>query len=567
MDYMWRVLLLLVFAWLMSAPDALLAAENWVKFASGPFEVWTDGSTRIAREDLVRLEEFRHAVGQIVGDQDLQSPQPIRVLVFKDAKGWATPTPVAQGRDTYAIVLDGKIIPGPAIFGELTRLFLNANTNRMPAAFERGLVAFCSTLQVTGIRITAGTPPALAGAAPDLDWARIHLLVVDPEYYGKLRVLLYNLRKGVEPDAAYRNAFGKSAAEIEAQAKAHLAAGNFTTTTLSSQPLSPNDFTERPVSESDARLARADLLAGGQSAAEYEALIRDHTKVAEAEEGLGLLSLRAHQSAEAKRHLEAAMMAGSTSARCYVEYAKLEQDNDKATQALLRAAGINPKLDEPFALMAARDTDPAKRLSHWKAAAERNPRNASYWQALAEEYLAIHNFEEAAKAWDQAAQAATDPAERDRMRQARAAIEQQRLDFEDAQRRREAADLEKLKQQARAEVHALEEKYREPQAAGTARPADKPVPWWNGPNPSGKLNGSLKQVDCLGARTRLVVEGDDHKTTKLLISDPSKVAIIGGGTQTLGCGAQKARRVTIEYFPKIDSRSATAGEVATIEFQ
>jgi hypothetical protein len=413
-------------------------------------------------------------------------------------------------------------------------------------------------LHVNGIRITAGAPPP----KPDLDWARIHLLVADPEYYGKLRVLLYNLRKGVADDPAYRNAFGKSAAEIEAQTKAHFAAGNVPTTTLSSRPMSPNDFAERQVSDTDARLARADLLAGSQSAAEYETLLRDHVKVAEAEEGLGLLALREQHRDEARKHFEAATMAGSSSARCYIEYAKLEPDDEKATQALLKAAGINSKLDEPFALMASRDTDPAKRLVHWKAAAERNPRNASYWRALAEGYLADNNFAEAAKAWGQGAQAATDPAERARMLQARASIEQQRLDFEEAKRRKEAADVEKLKQQAQADLHALEEKYRDPGAK-----QEKPVPWSDFPRPSGKVIGILKQVDCLGTKTRVVVEGDDRKIAKLLLTDPGKVAIIGGSEQTLNCGPQKARRVTIEYFPKNDSRLATAGEIATIEFQ
>jgi tetratricopeptide (TPR) repeat protein len=541
-------------------PALLKAGDRWMKFASGPFELWTNGSTRAAREDLVRFEEFRNALGQLVGEQDLQTPQTVRILVFKDANGWMTDRPIVQGRAAYYIVLDEKSVPGAAIITELTRLFLDTNTARMPAAFEHGLIEFCSTLQVTGIRITAGAP--LKGAAPDMDWARIHLLVTDPEYFGKLRVLLYNLRKGVDEDAAYRNAFGKPPAEIEAQAKAHLVAGNFQTTELSSLPMSPNDFTQREVSDADARLARADMLSRSQSAAEYEALIRNHEKVAEAEEGLGLLSLRAQQPTEAKRHFEAAVMAGTASARCYIEYAKLEPDNEKAVQALLHAAGINPKLDEPFALMAARDTDPAKRLAHWKAAADRNPRNASYWQHLAEAYLANHDFAQAAKAWDQAAQAATDPAERERMRQARAAIEQQRLEFADEQRRKEAEELEQLKQQARAEVHALEEKYREPGTPSN----QKPVPWWNGPRPSGKVSGLLKQVDCLGARLRLVIDGEDHKAVKLLITDMQKVAIADGGTLTFGCGAQKPRRVTIEYFPKVDSRLATAGEVATIEF-
>src|SRR5215471_541178 len=306
-------------------PCLLVAEDHWVKFVSGPFEVWTDAGGRAAREDLVRLEEFRHALGQIVGEQDLQTPEPVRILVFKNAKGWTTSEPLVRGRAGYAVVLDEKTAPGPPLFEELMRLFLDTNTGRMPASFEHGLIEFFSTLEITGIHITAGAPPP----HPDLDWARVHLLVADPEYYGKLRVLLYNLRKGVDADPAYRNAFGKTAAEIEVQARQHLAAGNFQTASLSSRPLSEHDFTERQVSETEARLARADLLGGNQSAAEYQALIRDRAKVAEAEEGLGLLALREQIRDEAKRHFSAAMAAGSSSPRCYIEYAKLESDNEK----------------------------------------------------------------------------------------------------------------------------------------------------------------------------------------------------------------------------------------------
>ena len=542
---------------LLALVPALLAADDhWVKFVSGPFELFTDAGGHPGRDTLLRLEQFRYALGKLVGESDLQSPLPVRVFVLKNAKTWTAATPVSEGRATYNIVLDEKTPPGPAIYTELTKLFLAANTGRMPAGFEHGLIAFFSTIQVTGIRITAGAPPP----QPDLDWARIHLLVTDPEYFGKLGVLLYNLRKGVDPDPAYRNAFGKSAAEVETQAKHHLAAGNFQTASLPNRAMSERDFEERQVSDADARLARADLLAGSQSAAEYNALIRDQTKVAEAEEGLGILALRAQKKDEARTHFAAAMQAGSKSARCYIEYAKLEPDNDKATQALLHAAGINSKLDEPFALMAARDTDPLKRLAHWKAAAERNPRNASYWQGLAESYLEQRDFEDAAKAWTQGEQAATDPAVRERMRQARMQIEQQRLDYEDAQRRKEADDLEKLKQQAQANLHALEDKYKEDTGA-------KPVPWWDGPKPSGKVSGTLQRVDCLGKQARLVIEGADHKITRLLMPDPKTIVLQGGGDQSLGCGTQKARSVTVEYFPKTNARLATAGEVAIIEFQ
>jgi tetratricopeptide (TPR) repeat protein len=544
-------------------PAILAADDHWVKFTSGPFEVFTDAGPRAGRETMVRFLEFRHAVGQILGENELQTPLPVRILVFKNAREWNSMGPISEGRAQYNIVLQEKSAPSTAINSELAQLFLKANTAQMPPAFERGLVAFFSTTEINGIQITVGAPPP----KPDEDWARIHLLVTSPEYFGKIRVLMANLRRGVDEEPAYRNAFGKTPAEIEFHVKQHFASGKFPTTTLSSRPLSERDFPERAVSDADARLARGDLLAGKASAAEYQTLLKDGAKIPEAEEGLGLLALYSGAKDEARQHFSRSIEAGSSSARAFIEYAKLEPDNEKAAQALLKAAGINPKLDEPFALMAQRDTDARKRLAHWKAAAERNPRNASYWQSLAEAYLADHNYSEAAKAWKQGEQAATDPAVRERMHAARVSIEQQRLDYEADEKKRaadeEARDLERLKAQARAEVKALESKYNK----GTAKSDAPVVPWWDGPKPDKRAAGTLKQIDCLGKQARLTMQTDDGATVKLLVPDPGKITVINGNEQSLACGGQKARRVTIEYWTKSNPRLGTAGEVATIEFQ
>ena len=40
----------------------------------------------------------------------------------------------------------------------------------------------------------------------NLDWARMHMLTVLPDYYGKLRVAVHNLEQGVEAEPALRNA-------------------------------------------------------------------------------------------------------------------------------------------------------------------------------------------------------------------------------------------------------------------------------------------------------------------------------------------------------------------------
>ena len=553
-----RLLLLSIIPWLLAADD------HWVKFTRGPLEVMTDAGARVGRETMVRFEQFRAALGQIVGEDDLQTPLPLRIFVFKNARGWTSAAPLTEGRDHFCIVLGEKSAVTPEIYSALTGLFLKSNTAQMPPAFERGLIAFFSTFEVTGIRITAGKPPA----QPDLDWARIHLMVVDPDYYGKIRVLLYNLRHGVADDPAYRNAFGKSAAEVEAAAKQHFAAGNFQTTRLPSRPMAEGDFPERQVSAADIGLARGDLLAGAPSADEYRKLLAGHEKIPEAEEGLGLLALAERRTGEAREDFEAAVEAHSTSARCYIEYAKLEPDRDKAEDALLKAAGINPKLAEPFALMAARDTDPRKRLMHWKSATERDPRNTAYWKALAETYLDENNYGEAGKAWRGGEQAATDPAEREKFHRARMLVEQQRLDHEEVEKRREAEEkareIDRLKTEARAELHKAEARFSD----GTPVGADKAVPWWDGPKPAGSVNGTLKQVDCLPRQqARLYIEDAAHKIVKLLVADPSKVVYAGNGEVSLGCGVQKARRVTVAYFPKANARLATAGEVATIDFQ
>jgi hypothetical protein len=191
---------------LLSAIPGLLAAEgHWVKFTSGPFEVLTDAGDRAGREALVRFEEFRHALSVVAGEQNLETPLPVRILVFKNAKGWSSATPMTEGRDRYAIPLAENTPSPPAVFGQLGRLFLESSTSRMPASFEHGLIEFFSTLEVKDIHITAGQPPQ----RPNLDWARVHMLAVSPEYSSKLRVFLYNLRQGADLDPASRRSIWK----------------------------------------------------------------------------------------------------------------------------------------------------------------------------------------------------------------------------------------------------------------------------------------------------------------------------------------------------------------------
>ena len=310
------------------------------------------------------------------------------------------------------------------MFARLTQLFLDANTARMPERLERGLVALFSTIQVNGIRITLGEPPS----HPDMDWARVHLLAVDPEYYGKLRVLTYNLRKGVDEDAAFRNAFGKSPEQIELEAQAHLAAravsGHLD---FAAAHESAWIFRRGPWMPTAAQLAIADLLLGDQS--------RDHLPGADRAKRARAGSLgrpRHAGAARPSRPMKRARISrppwkpARRAPECYMEYARLEPDNAKALAAL--RAGRQDQSQTGGAAFSdgpARKPIQPKRIQELKLAAKLDARNLAYWEALAEAYLDAHDYPQAAQAWKSAEQAATTPGDRARM-------QRQRLEVEDA---------------------------------------------------------------------------------------------------------------------------------------
>ena len=152
-----------------------------------------------------------------------------------------------MGRDSW--IAQGTAV-SPGWLRDCGRIFLDSNTGRMPRDVEEGLLALFSTLEIHGTRVTLGAPPP----QPTPAWARMHLLAVNPEYSGKLRVLLANLSQGMEEEPAYRNAFGKGPAEIAKEADVP------GTIALSGRAIDPDfSFPARSVEPSLARVVLADL--------------------------------------------------------------------------------------------------------------------------------------------------------------------------------------------------------------------------------------------------------------------------------------------------------------------
>jgi len=194
----------------------------------------------------VRFQEFRHALGQLVGEPDLQTPSRPHPG-FKNARGWTSPRPSPKAA-TLRIVLQDKspvAPPSTPTHAPPPEIQYRPDAARLRARPPRIL----STFEVKESASRRRSP-----AQPDLDWARIHVLVVIPNTSASSRAALQSpqgCRRGARIPQLHR----KSRADIEAQAVRHLAAGNFQTTSLSSLPMADSDFPEKPVSDIDIRLA------------------------------------------------------------------------------------------------------------------------------------------------------------------------------------------------------------------------------------------------------------------------------------------------------------------------
>ena len=539
-----------------------MAGERWERYASGPFEVITDGAHREARTLLNVLEQYRHGLGAVAGLDDLFPVWPVRITLRRDSRTPVSGGP-AMGRDAWVATLPARAEMPRRWLTDVGRILLDSCPGRMPAAIEDGLLAVFSTLDVDGTRVTLGALPPERERTRD--WARMHLLTVRPEYSGTVRVMLSNLRQGIDPEPAFRNAFGKSPAEIDKEVDAHIASGAALNRSLSGRALNPErDFRASPAGASLAAVLAADLLladpageAGAQAA--YAAVLKANPDWAEAHEGLGILALRRGDRAAARRHFERAVALGSRNARAHLE-----------TGAFEEASRLNPRWAEPHARRAAVEKDPGKKTQALETAARLAPREAAHWQALARWQLEQKRFPEASRSWLRAEHAAAGEAERRAVHAARMAIEQERIGAEAAERRRIALEkereIQKLKDEAAARIREAEA--RANQAAGTRPFEGKVEPWWTDENaPDSKAAGTLERVDCLGSQLRLAVRTPSGMV-QLLVRDPARVVIEGGGQRTLACGPQKPPRpVVVEYRKQAGARTATAGEVSSIEFR
>lgn len=547
--------------------STVVAEDRWIIMTSGPFEIYSGAGEKPARQILNELEQFREGFGNTIGHKDLKLTWPLRVLIYKRQ----TPVPagrIALGRDAYmAALTDKDPSMSPEMKKQLARLLLDQNTNRLPENIESGLIELFSTLQIDGTHLTLGAP--VPQNERTRDWARMQMLNVDPAYSGRARVMINILEQSPDMDAACHNAFEKKPAEIEKQLDAYMSAGTYGTTTLSGRAISPTrDFHAQPLESDASRLARADLLLASN---QLEPARAEYAQIhgPEGSEGLGLIALKQGNKDEARKQLSSATKAGSKSAQAWLQLALLESDAANSRFDLHHAADANPNWGEPWRQLANYDPNPAQKVADLKKATVLDRRNSEYWEELAKVATKANMFTDAAKAWSGAERAAANDKERDSIRAMRLEVEKERADYEEAQRKAaaeaQARELARVKQETMDQIHAAEDAARkELNPHGEAVP--KATVWMDELNGDGKIEGTFERLECTGKLSRLVIQSDDGKLTRLAVRDMSHVGVSGGETK-IACGVQKpAKRVSVQYVAKPDKRLGTIGDVTIIEF-
>jgi hypothetical protein len=509
---------------LLALSAAFLQAEKWTIYRQGPFAVATDNGRDEAQAALNTLVQLHHTLSEKFG-KDLSPMWPLTVV---HKKGDAAISEIRLARETYLLKAPPGDLPRQSLRA-VAELLIRENTARMNPEIEQGVAQVFATLSTDGPRVTLGAPPP--PAERDLPWARMHLLLTDPRYSGKSRVLLSNVGTGVESEASWKNTVGMLRNEFDAEAKKYLAAAIFETTPLN---VNPSRFRGEEMEEPEWRLLRAD--AAGTEAA-YREVLKKFPDLLPAKEGLALLTGKPLKEAQGAR--------------------ALAQINTK--EALEKAWRLNPRWPQPHEQLAALEEKQSDKAQRFRKAAELAPREVRLWSAAAEAFEAVELYTEASKMWLSAERAAATQAERDRLRDVRLASGAKRADAEEAERRRiaeaERQELARIKNEALERIRAAEAKTR-------TGPDEKPkevVEWWDGPKPDAKAAGQLLRVDCLaGGALRIALRLDDKTSKTLRIPDPARIVVTGGNAK-LGCGPQTPpKRVTVEYF--------NSGEVASLTF-
>ncbi len=148
-------------------------AQEWVTVRSPHFVVSTDAGEKRCREVAVRFEQLRLVFEKLLSNEKLNSPLPLQILGFRNAKGFSQIAPLRNGKpdpglvgvfqtggDMNFIALDLSTEAGfPVVFHEYTHSVLHANFRHLPLWFDEGVARYYETAKLVNGRAQIGATP------------------------------------------------------------------------------------------------------------------------------------------------------------------------------------------------------------------------------------------------------------------------------------------------------------------------------------------------------------------------------------------------------------------------
>jgi tetratricopeptide (TPR) repeat protein len=345
------------------------AEEKWHEASSENFVLVTNASEERAESILLNLERFRFALGRVLPEVHRQTEGRTRVYGFRDFESLEPFLPASKSRESKVlgyfrrgegenvIVIDltgGTPAFERILFHEYIHLVLSLSRRDLPLWFEEGLSEFYAGARLDDEGAEVGVSDdrhlALLSRLPlmpieellraegkgDSDalfyaqsWALVHYLLVEaPEGRERLARFLGLEGSGVDPVAAFRDAFREEPREVEEALAKYLRRGRWSGIRVEFPPLSPaGGASSRRLSMAEVQERWGELFLATARLREarmcLEEAVRLDPALGTAWEALALLELDEGEPAQAKIHLKKAIDLDSASASGLYRYAQI----------------------------------------------------------------------------------------------------------------------------------------------------------------------------------------------------------------------------------------------------
>jgi tetratricopeptide (TPR) repeat protein len=453
--------------------SAFAAPDQWVEVRSSHFALTTNAGEKQGRHVVDQLERMRWVFGVLFPKFNADPPEPIRVFAAKNGKTFQSVIPQAylskgalnlagyflnaQDRNYILLRLDAEQEnPFATIYHEYTHLVFRSAGEWMPLWFNEGIAEFFQNTVVRDKNVELGKPSAddilylrqakliplpilfkVDASSPyyheedkgsvfySESWALMHYLQVSDKEKGthRLQDYLQLMIQHEDSAVAAEKAFG-NLKQLQSALESYIQSGDYKQFVLNSAaaPIDESSYTVKPLTQTDADVERADILACVQREQDARALIGEVLKAdpnnVAARETMGYIEFRAGNHEVARKWFGEAVKLDSQSylANYYYAAMSIGADEDGSVESSLQTAiKLNPNFAPSYDRLAGIwIRKPEKRneaLAMSIKAVRLDPGNLYFRMNESNVLMALNRMEDAQKVLQAASKLARNPGE------------------------------------------------------------------------------------------------------------------------------------------------------------